>query len=288
MNASARSTIVIATHNRCERLTQTLRSIETLEDAARVIVVDNASRDGTSACVRKAFANVDVVTLGHNAGAYARTVGAQLARTPYVAFCDDDSWWKPGAIGAAVAAMDEHPQIALVNACLTVNGDERIDAACVAMEGDISHDELPGRRILYFLAGACVVRRDAFLACGGYEKRFFIGGEETLLALDLQRRGWHVRYLPSVGARHDPSPLERDDTLRRTFVTRNHLWVAWMRYAPSSAWRTTMATFRRARADTAVRTALLRAIGGLPWALLRRSRIDDSLQRRVDAAWRLE
>lgn len=283
MNGAADATIVIATRNRRERLLRTLSHLEALDDVARIVVVDNGSSDGTPISVRAAFPTIDVVELGRNEGAYARTVGVHAATTSYVAFCDDDSWWKPGAVAAAVRVMERYPCIALVNGRLTVNGDERLDDACAAMCADTPPDDLPGHPICFFLAGASIARRNAFLACGGYERRFFIGAEETLLALDLQARGWVLRYLPDAAVRHDPSALGRDDAARRTFVERNRLWVAWMRYTPRCAVRDTLRSVRRAFGDEVVRAALSQALRGAPWALARRARIDEALQRRIDA-----
>ena len=285
MNRSAKTTILIATRNRVERLLQTLARSEPLDDAARIIVADNASSDGTADAVRRAFPNVDVLRLHANFGAFARTLAARNAATPYIAFCDDDTWWVPGSIGAGSDVLDRHPQIGVLNACVKVGSAERVDDACTAMACARASDELPGAPILFFLAGASLMRRDAFLACGGYERRFLIGGEETLLALDIASRGWLVRYFPAMTVRHEPSPVERNDTARRRLTIRNRLWVAWMRYARASAWRTTVAAARSARTDALVRAALLRALAGLPWAMMRREPIDSALQRQVDALW---
>ncbi|HEX5740335.1 MAG TPA: glycosyltransferase family A protein, partial [Pilimelia sp.] len=82
-------TVVVATRNRRDTL---LRSLA--HHRVPVVVVDNASTDGTAPAVRAAYPDVCVVPLDRNAGAAARTVGAKLACTPYVAFADDDSYWE--------------------------------------------------------------------------------------------------------------------------------------------------------------------------------------------------
>lgn len=285
MNSSAKTTVVIATRNRVERLLQTLAKIEPLEEISRVIVADNGSTDGTATMVRRHFPSVDILAFHSNVGAFARTVAARSVTSPYIAFCDDDTWWLPGSIDTGTKVLDRHGRIGLLNACVKVGPGERIDDACNAMAAVHAPDGLPGAPILFFLAGASLMRRHAFVSCGGYEKRFFIGGEETLLSLDFHRRGWLMRYLPSMTVRHDPSPIERNDSSRRRLVFRNRLWVAWMRYERGSAWRTTVEAAVRARTDCNVRAAFLRALAGLPWAILNRRPIDAALQRRVDAVW---
>ncbi len=64
---------------------------------------------------------------------------------------------------------------------------------------------IPGRVLLGFMAGAVVVRAEAFRAVGGYDPRFFIGSEEETLAVKLARAGWQMRYLEDLVVRHEPS-----------------------------------------------------------------------------------
>ena len=89
-----------------------------------------------------------------------------------------------------------------------------------------------------FLAGASMVRRSAFLQAGGFEPRFFIGGEEELLSIDLASRGWWLCYVPEIVVHHYPSP-RRDVFSRRWHLVRNALWFAWLRRPFSSAVRRT-------------------------------------------------
>src|SRR5690606_19911028 len=74
-------TVVVVTRNRQDELARTLPRHE-----APVMVVDSGSSDGTAAVARAAPAVIEVVELAANHGAYARTIGALCARTPYVAF----------------------------------------------------------------------------------------------------------------------------------------------------------------------------------------------------------
>ena len=114
MRANAIS-IVIITHNRArEALRAVQRAMET-GDAARVIVIDNASSDGTAPLLRSCFPDVLVVRLTSNLGAAARNIGVAIARTPFVALCDDDTWWDRGALPQAQSILEQHPSIAVVD-----------------------------------------------------------------------------------------------------------------------------------------------------------------------------
>ena len=100
VHAPPTSTVVVASQNRREELLTTLPRHE-----APVVLVDNASTDGTAEAVRAAHPEVTVIALDRNVGARARTVGVRRAGTPFVAFADDDSWWAPGDLARAV---DDH------------------------------------------------------------------------------------------------------------------------------------------------------------------------------------
>ncbi len=104
--AEPRVAVVVLTHNRRVELTRTLEHRAALPERPEVVVVDNASTDGSLGVVRSRFPAVCYLRLERNVGAAARNVGVQRARRPFVAFCDDDTWWAPGSLGRAVELFD--------------------------------------------------------------------------------------------------------------------------------------------------------------------------------------
>jgi GT2 family glycosyltransferase len=262
-------TVVIATRDRRSSLLRTLDRLAALPELPPVIVVDHGSSDGSVAAVRRTHPGVRVIEPGRDLGGGGRTVGARAAATPYVAFSDDDSWWAPGALARAVGLLDAHPGVALLAARILVGPEQRLDATCAAMARSplVAGEPLPGTPVLGFLACGAVVRRDAFLACGGFEPRFGIGGEEELLALDLAAAGWRLVYAPDVVAHHDPAPGPRGG--RRTRVElRNALWSCWLRRPAGRALRRTAAIV--AGGGRAGPPALAEAAGALGWVKRRR------------------
>jgi len=235
---------------------------------APVILVDNGSSDGTPELVRRHFPEVDVVELGSNHGSAARNVGVERATTSYVAFADDDSWWAPGALTTAVDLMQRHPRLAVLAGRLLVGDAERPDPVCGLMARSPlgTADDLPGPSVLGFLACGAVVRRDAYLAAGGFDDVVFFMGEEERLALDLVTLGWGLAYVDHVVAHHHPSP-SRDTVQRAARAARNRLLTAIMR----RPWPVVLrAVAEDLRDGSAGRLAVRQATARLPRALAQR------------------
>jgi GT2 family glycosyltransferase len=228
-----------------------------------VILVDNGSDDGTPDLVERRFPDVRVLRLGENLGAAARTVGAAAADTPYVAFADDDSYWEGDALERAAGLFDAHPRAALLTGRVLVGERGRVDpisdamaTAAIGVEPD-----LPGPSVLGFLACAAVVRREPYLAVGGFEPKLHVYGEEALLAIDLAAAGWGLAYVPSLVVRHLPVADGRNRSARRRRQARNDLLTAWLRRpAPVGA----RAALRQLR-DRDGRGGLVDALAELPW-----------------------
>jgi GT2 family glycosyltransferase len=276
--------VVIATRDRAASLAATLAQLEALPERPRVLVVDNGSSDGTAGLVRRRFPSVEVLEQSRNLGCGARTVGARAARTPYVAFSDDDSWWAPGSLTTAAQMLDRHPRLAVVAAKVLVGPSERLDPTCQEMADTplAVPDDHPGRPVLGFIACGAVVRREAFLEVGGFDQRYGIGGEEELLALDLAALGWQLAYAEEVVAHHHPSP-SRNPALRRRVQLRNALWSAWLRRPAAAALRRTARLVRPVLADPSARAGVADAVRGLGWVLRERRPIPAELELAVRA-----
>lgn len=279
-----RVTAVILTHNRRAEVTRTVERVRQLPERPPIIVVDNHSSDGTPEVLRRAFPEVEVIRAATNLGAAARNLGVRDATTPYVALCDDDTWWAPGALGRAADLFAAYPRLAIITGRVLVGPEQREDPACQVMAASplAGGKGLPGRPILGFLAGASMVRRSAFLAVGGFDPRFFLGGEEALVAVDLVTAGWAIVYVADIVVYHHPSP-HRDVRARRQLLLRNALWFAWLRRPLPAALRQTLRSARRAFRDPPLFRGWAQALRGLPWVLKHRR----AVPAHVEAALRL-
>lgn len=272
-------TVIILTHNREAELQRTLERMLALPWCPPIVVVDNGSTDATAVMVQAHFTDVRLLRMPFNMGAAARNAGVLAVHTPYVAFCDDDTWWERGALEHALTLLQHHPRVAVVCARVVVGSSRVEDPVCALMASSpLPAAGLPGPALLGFLAGASVVRRSAFVAVGGYEPRLFIGGEEALMSLDLMVSGWDIVYAPGATVRHFPS-RRRDAAGRRKLLVRNALWVAWMRLPCALLVRECTRLLRPMLRDPAVGAGLVAALAGLPWALRRRRVVPARVER---------
>jgi len=270
-----RVAVAVVTRNRRERLLATLARLRALPERPPLLVVDNASSDGTAEAVRTLHPGVMLLALDENRGAAARNAAVAALATPYVAFADDDSWWEPGSLTRAAESMAAHPRLGLLAARVIVGSERRLDPTCAQMArsplSDAGGVDAPGVPVLGFVACGAVVRRRAFLEVGGFDPHYGIGGEERLLAGDLAAAGWLVRYDERLAVHHWPPPPGRSRRAERTArVVRNDLWSAWLRRPGRSLPRATL----RALAGSGAGWHTLRGAGaalrGLPWVLRER------------------
>jgi GT2 family glycosyltransferase len=286
MTTPARTTVVIATRNRCRELLRTLVKLARLRPRPPVIVVDNGSTDETVAATQAAAAaldNVRLITLPRNEGAAARNAGVALASTPYVAFSDDDSWWAPDALPRAEEVFDRHPRLGLVAARTLVGADEHGDPTSEEMAASPlgREPDQPGPSVLGFLACSAIVRREAFLAVDGFSPVLHFAGEETLLAYDLAADGWQLCYVDSVVAHHHPSPVRQDRLARDVRLLRNETLVAWMRRPAKVAVGAGLGLLARIPKYPPAGLAAAEALLRLPRALAARRRLPTDVERRI-------
>lgn len=272
MTSTRDVTVVVASQNRRADLLATLPRHE-----APVVLVDNASTDGTVEAVRSTHPDVTVLALDRNHGAHGRTLGVARAGTPFVAFADDDSWWAPGDLARAVEIMRAHPRLAVLNARILVGPEERLDPLCRELAGSPlgTPPDLPGPALLGFVACGALVRSEAFEAVGGFDDVVRFPGEEERVALDLAAAGWGLAYVDSVTVHHHPSTSRHSPVRRQVAVWRSKVLTAVMRAHPSDLAGVLAGAVGAGRPGL---EGLARAIPDLPAALRRRRPVPPSVR----------
>lgn len=177
--------------------------------ARAVVVVDNASDDGSAVAARTALPSTIIVSNPVNQGfGRANNRGAALAETEFVLFINPDAVLEAGALEALVAAADRYPEAALLAPAILTPEGERIATHNVGLfdqnrmggktrtlpEGDMCADFLSGALLL--------VRTQAFRAVGGFDPNIFLYYEDDDLCLRLRKAGFALVQVPAAAARH--------------------------------------------------------------------------------------
>lgn len=284
MTPGQQTSFVIASRNRAAELTSTMtRLLDTTR--CRIVFVDNGSEDGSVSAARNVAARsagrVQIIELGRNRGAPARNIGVAACGTPYVAFCDDDSWWAPEAPALAEAIFTDHPTLGLL-AARTVIWPQRTEDPLVRLLADSplgTRPGLPGPSILGFLACSSIVRTEAFSAAGGFSPVLHFRGEEQLLAVDMARLGWDLCYCADLVAIHQPSEIRPTSAEQDARSLRNAALTTWMRrplpHCLKAGGRLLQAALRDRQHTRAAAEALIR----LPVAVAHRRPLPATIER---------
>lgn len=194
----------------------------------RVVVVDNASSDGTVEHLRAAWPTVRVIANQENRGfAAANNQGFSLVDdADYVLVLNPDAILAPDAIRTGVAIMEQDPDIGLLGLRL-LNSDGTLQPSSLAFPrfginlletfgaerllprawqerallGTYwAHDE---RRDVDWVFGAwMLLRRRALKEAGGFSEEYFLYGEDMALCKRIWDAGWRVHFSPALGATH--------------------------------------------------------------------------------------
>jgi N-acetylglucosaminyl-diphospho-decaprenol L-rhamnosyltransferase len=217
---------VVVNYNAGAALTDCVGSVLAQEPSPELVVVDNASTDGSVDGLRRAHPGVRVVHSGGNLG-YARAANLGIAATaaPVVAVLNPDTVLRPGtgaAVAAPFAAEGDLGAVGprLCNADGSVYPSARRVPSLVDAVGhgllffvwrdnpftrryrEIGADP-DRRRDVDWVSGAAVwLRREALDDIGGWDERYFMYVEDVDLCWRLRRAGWRVAYEPAGTVEH--------------------------------------------------------------------------------------
>lgn len=216
MATPSRVALVVVTYNGRDLVEDCLASLS--DGPARVMVVDNASADGTVDFIRQRFPLVEVLALDANAG-YGEACNRAIAGCgeEYIAVLNQDAVALPGWLDHLVSALDADPAAALatpkillrrqpdrINAC----GNSPHFSGITPCRGFNADSAAYGacEQVAAISGAAFVVRRSALEAMGGFDARFFMYFEDTDLSLRAYLAGFHCLYVSDATVLHDFEP----------------------------------------------------------------------------------
>ena len=222
-----RLTVVIVSYNSAIDLDRCLASLRDPgpRTAHEVVVVDNASSDGSPALVRERHPQVRLLVLPENVGfARANNLAVRQTAGELVLFLNSDTIVPPGAVDGLVGALDAHADAAAAGPRL-VDALGHVELSFGRMVGPLS--ELRQKRLLDdieagqphalaalaratdkhswpdWVSGACLlVRRADAEAVGLFDERFFMYLEDVDLCASLRARGRRILFVPEVTVTH--------------------------------------------------------------------------------------
>ncbi len=213
---------VVLSFNRWRVLQRTLASlVDGRAPDRQIIVVDNASTDGTPDRVRAEFPTVRLISMDQNLGVAAFNRAVAQTDADLLLILDDDASVPPRVLDAAAALLDRRPDLAAV-ALHPLHPRTGRSEWPFARADDAPRDDWP------VMGCANLVRRADWTAVGGYEEAFFLYRNDADLALKLLAAGRGVHFDPSLIALHDtPAGAGARKSARwHTLATRNWIWLA--------------------------------------------------------------
>lgn len=222
--------MVVVTWRGRAHITACLDSLAAQDRPHRILVVDNASDDGSGDLA--ANYPVPVLRLPVNTG-YAGGIQAALAEctTPFMAWLNDDAMPTPGWLGALEDALDADPGAAAASSkLLTLTGDTQ--SIGIGLTHDGHGIDLTEGPVFGFCGGAALVRTDALRAVGGVPAEFFCYYEDTDTSWRLRLAGWRIVAAPKAEVVHVHGATTRPGSIQfHRWNERNRLLML-LRCAP--------------------------------------------------------
>jgi GT2 family glycosyltransferase len=256
--------VVIVSHNTREDVLRCVASIDAAraDGIGQIVLVDNASSDGTVDAVRRTHPGVRVLALDRNAGfAAANNAAIRIATAPLVLLLNPDTVVSPGSLATLAARLASTQAVAA--GPRLVDGDGRPEVSWgrmlsplaelgQAIRVRVSRSENPlarrvierrlaRERVVDWVSGACLlVRRQAALDAGLLDERYFLYEEDVDFCAALRARGGRVLFTPAATVTHLRGRAMRATGagVARAHYDRSHLafyekhrpgWARWLR-----------------------------------------------------------
>jgi GT2 family glycosyltransferase len=213
---TSRASIIIVNYNGRAHIDKCLDSLrKDGELGYEVIVVDNASGDGSAEHVAARHPQVRLIrretNLGYGAG---NNLGAKWARGEYLAFLNPDTEAEPGWLEALIAALQQDGEAGLATALVplmdqrdrvnTCGNDMHVTGLTLCRGMDADRNAFSKTIEVGAVSGAAfVIRRDLFEALGGFDESFFLYVEDSDLSLRARLAGYRLLCVPSSVVYHD-------------------------------------------------------------------------------------
>ncbi|MCY3800668.1 MAG: glycosyltransferase family 2 protein [Chloroflexi bacterium] len=214
-----RVTVVIVTHDGADEIQECLEClVGNGAGSPHVVVVDNASSDGTPELVKSGSPAVELIVLPENYGyGFGANIGSERSSREFIAFLNQDARASPSWLEASIAALEENPSAAFVTPKILIRQNPARINTCgntIHVTGittcrgyDQSAVSFAQREFVIGMSGAALVgRKSAFRRLGGFDESFFMYYEDTDLSLRGALAGFKCLYEPEAVVTHSFEP----------------------------------------------------------------------------------
>jgi GT2 family glycosyltransferase len=190
-------TIVFLVYNRREELRESLLRMREsdYEGEVDVIVVDNASTDGSGDMVREEFPDVRLMTHAENVGVSGWNIGFAEARGDWVLALDDDCYLPPDGLRRAVEGAREHGADMVSFKVISTHDPDYVFTNVMFRSG-----------LMMFWGCAVLIRRPVLDELVGYDPAIFFLANELEFTMRFFDRGYRHLHMPEVAAHHMKAP----------------------------------------------------------------------------------
>ncbi|MGM0444680.1 MAG: glycosyltransferase family 2 protein, partial [Fibrobacterota bacterium] len=222
--------VVIVNYNVKHLLAQTISSLQKADgySSAEVIVVDNASEDGSEELIRRQYPEVRWIGLKTNVG-FGRgcNIGAAAAGSPLLLMLNPDTIVSRPTLQRGIEYMRSHPQTGIMgprvlnqdgsfqwqcrrsfptplNALFYFTGLYRIFPKNKVIGAyNMTWADIHQEMAVDAVSGSCFfISADLYRDIGGFDERFFMYGEDLDICAEVTRRGYNVMYYPEIEIIH--------------------------------------------------------------------------------------
>jgi GT2 family glycosyltransferase len=252
-----RVAVLVVSYNTGPRLRECLAALSA-PDAGELemVVVDNASEDGSAAMVSEEFPGVRLHPAAKNLGfGTAANVAAGMTERQYLLMLNPDCVAGPGAVAELAARLDAEPALGFAGPKILLESG-RVDHACLRGDPDpvgaalylsraarlfprsprvnrysLRHLDYDQEQELLAGTAACLmVRAQAFRVVGGFDEEFFMYGEDLDLCRRLREAGAPGRYVPSAVVTHIKGESSRQHSGRMLLEFHRAMWTYYRKH----------------------------------------------------------
>jgi N-acetylglucosaminyl-diphospho-decaprenol L-rhamnosyltransferase len=251
---ATRPAAVVVNFNAGAHLVACIRSLRA-EGVDRIVVVDNASRDGSLDAARQADPEIEVVQTGANLGFGAAVNRGAALVSGDLLVVNPDAEVEPGAVKALEAVLEHDSEVGLVGPRIeNPDGSLYPSARTFPAVGDalghafvglvaprnrytrryrmLDWDHAVAARVDWVSGAAFLARRACFDELGGFDEAYFMYMEDVDLCWRAQRAGWAVAYEPAARVIHVQG-VSTDLMPYRMIATHHRsLFTFWRRTTP--------------------------------------------------------